>query len=108
MASHMTDAEYKSGIAAVWRATYIMGIVTVIEVFAAIYLGPHLPKVLMNSLYAIASLIKAFFIIGEFMHLRYEKRAFMISLGVPLIFLVWAIIAFATEGHSWFLMNHPQ
>ena len=105
---HLTDEDYKSGIAAVWRATAIMGVVTVVEVIVAIYLGPIAPKLLINSFYAMASLVKAFFIIGEFMHLRYEKRAFMISLGVPLMFLVWAIIAFASEGHSWFLMNHPK
>jgi cytochrome c oxidase subunit IV len=108
MSSHLSDAEYQSAKAAVYRATWILGVVTVVEVAVALILGPHLPKLLINSFYVLASLMKAFFIIGEFMHLRYEKRAFMISLGVPLIFLVWAIIAFASEGHSWFLMNHPK
>ena len=108
MSSHLSDAEYLSAKAAVWRATAILGVVTIVEVAAALILGPKLPKVLMNSFYALASLAKAFFIVGEFMHLKYEKRAFMISLGVPLVFLVWAIIAFASEGHSWFLMNHPK
>jgi hypothetical protein len=108
MAGHLSDAEYKSSVAAVWRATWILGVVTVVEVAVALILGPHLPKILINSFYVLASLAKAFFIVGEFMHLKYEKRAFMISLGVPLIFLVWAIIAFATEGHSWFMMNHPK
>lgn len=108
MAGHLSDEQYKSAVSAVWRATAILGVVTVVEVIAALVLGPKLPKVLMNSFYALASFAKAFFIVGEFMHLKYEKRAFMISLGVPLVFLVWAIIAFASEGHSWFLMNHPK
>ncbi|MBK8353133.1 MAG: cytochrome C oxidase subunit IV family protein [Saprospirales bacterium] len=45
------------------------------------------------------SLAKAAYIIGEFMHLKYEKRVFMLSIGLPLAFLVWAIIAFGVEGN---------
>ena len=106
MSTHLLEEEYKSGVAAVWKATAILGVVTIVEVAVALILGPHLPKLLMNSFYTIASLAKAFFIVGEFMHLKYEKRAFMISLGVPLLFLLWAIIAFASEGHAWFIANY--
>jgi cytochrome c oxidase subunit IV len=105
MSSHLSDEEYKSGVSAVWRATAILAIVTVVEVIVALTLGSHLPKLIMNSFYVLASLAKAFFIVGEFMHLKYEKRAFMLSLGVPLVFLVWAIIAFAMEGHAWYIAN---
>ena len=108
MSGHQTEEQYNSSVKAVWRATAILSVVTVVEVVVALVLGPHLPKLIMNTFYVIASLAKAFFIVGEFMHLKYEKRAFMLSLGVPLIFLVWAIIAFATEGHYWNVLNHPK
>ena len=108
MSSHLSEEEYKSGVSAVWRATAILAVVTIVEVAVALILGPHLPKILMNTFYALASLAKAFFIVGEFMHLKYEKRAFMISLGVPLVFLVWAIIAFSLEGHAWFIANYQH
>ena len=39
------------------------------------------------------------------MHLTYEKRALIISLAVPLVFLVWAIIAFSWEASAWFHMK---
>jgi cytochrome c oxidase subunit IV len=45
--------------------------------------------------------MKAFFIVGEFMHLKYEVRAMAMSVLMPLLFLVWAIIAFGMEGESW-------
>ena len=106
MSSHLSDEQYNSAVSAVWRATGILAVVTVVEVAVALILGPHLPKILMNSFYVIASFAKAFFIVGEFMHLKYEKRAFMLSLGVPLVFLLWTIIALSLEGHSWFLANH--
>ncbi|MFN8238236.1 MAG: cytochrome C oxidase subunit IV family protein [Chitinophagales bacterium] len=108
MSGHLSEEQYKSHVAAVWRATIYLSIATVVEVVIALTLGHILPKFLLNSLYVMFSLIKAFFIVGEFMHLKYEKRAFMISLGIPLIFLVWAIIAFATEGHYWNVLNYPK
>ena len=64
-----------------------------------------IPRWGLNLTFIIASLGKAFFIIAEFMHLKYEKRILMISMGVPLIFLVWAIIAFMYEGNAWFHMR---
>lgn len=106
--THLSDEEYKSAVSAVWKATAILAVVTVVEVAVALILGPHLPKILMNTFYALASLAKAFFIIGEFMHLKYEKRVFMLSLGVPLLFLVWAIIAFTLDGHAWFIANYAH
>jgi cytochrome c oxidase subunit 4 len=108
MSNHLTEEQYQSGVKAVWRATAILSVVTVVEVAVALILGPHFPKIIMNTFYVLASLAKAFFIVGEFMHLKYEKRAFMLSLGVPLVFLVWAIIAFATEGHYWNVLNYPK
>lgn len=108
MSGHQTEEQYQSGVKAVWRATAILTVVTVAEVVFALTLGAIWPKIIVNSVYVIASVAKAFFIIGEFMHLKYEKRAFMLSLGVPLLFLVWAIIAFATEGHYWNVLNHPK
>lgn len=99
-----SDAEYKSQVSAVWKATFWMTLITIVEVIVALlwmnFLGGH-SKLILNSFFVAASATKAFFIIGEFMHLKYEKRALMISMAVPLIFLVWALIAFFWEGGSW-------
>jgi cytochrome c oxidase subunit IV len=107
----MDDAEYNNAVSGVWRVTVWLSIITVLEVaFALIYLNfssisEVVPRWLLNLTFIIASLGKAFFIIGEFMHLKYEKRVLMISLAVPLIFLVWAIIAFLYEANAWHNMR---
>jgi hypothetical protein len=111
MSGHLTEEQYRSQVAAVWRVTVILTIVTIVEVGMALfyfyYLNHH-GKSLLNLLFILLSVWKAYFIIGEFMHLRYEKRAFMMSLGVPLVFLIWAIIAFAWEGLAWYDMKFPN
>ena len=60
MSSHLTEEQYQSGVKAVWRATAILSVVTVVEVAVALILGLHLPVILMNTFYAIASIAKAF------------------------------------------------
>lgn len=102
---HLTDEQYSSQKKAVWRATLIMAVVTVLEVALAILLGDVLPLILINLMFIFMSVMKAFFIMGEFMHLKYETRALTMSILVPFLFLVWAIIAFAMEGTSWLDMR---
>ncbi len=99
MAGHqVSEEEYKKQVSNVWKVTVILSIVTIVEVAIALIFGGKWSKFLLNSLFVLFSLAKAGYIIGEFMHLKYEKRVFMLSLGLPLAFLVWAIIAFAVEG----------
>ncbi len=108
MSSHISEEQYQSGVKAVWRATAILSVITVVEVIVALTLGHILPRFLLNSFYAIASIAKAFFIVGEFMHLKYEKRAFILTFIVPLLFLLWVIIALIVEGHFWNTLNYPK
>ncbi|QQR98528.1 MAG: cytochrome C oxidase subunit IV family protein [Sphingobacteriales bacterium] len=98
---HLSEEQYQSQVKAVWRATLYLAIITVVEVVIALTLGGVLPKFVLNSLFVIMSVWKAYFIIGEFMHVKYEKRAFALSLGLPLSFLIWGIIAFMWDGSEW-------
>lgn len=103
------EAQYKSQVNAVWRATIIIAVVTVFEVSLALshffFFYEH-PKLVINLFMALATLIKAFYIIAEFMHLQYEKRTFFITLALPLVFLVWLIVAMMTEGKFAFSLLH--
>lgn len=47
------------------------------------------------------SLYKAYYIIYEFMHMRYEVKGLAMSVLLPTMLLLWAIIAFFQEGDSW-------
>jgi len=47
------------------------------------------------------SLYKAYFIVNEFMHMKYEVKGLAMSVLLPTLLLVWAIIAFLQEGNSW-------
>lgn len=111
MSHHLSDEQYISQKKAVWRATIILGLVTFVEIGLALMhyydiMGMHnLPKSILSSFMIILSLLKAYFIVGEFMHIRYEMRALTLTILVPLIFLVYGVIMFMWEGSAWLALR---
>jgi|SRR5690606_6846278 cytochrome c oxidase subunit 4 len=89
------------------KTIVILAIVTVVEVLIALtgkgYIieGFHAPKVVMNLTMIGLSLYKAYLIVFEFMHMKYEARGLMLSVLLPVGLLIWAIIAFLYEGTAW-------
>ncbi len=110
---HWNDNEYADGRKEVLKTIIILSCVTVLEVGIAIGYDVLVPggnnKWVINLLMAIFSVVKVIYIMGTFMHLKHEKKAFILSCLLPFSFLIWAIIAFVCEGASWhsmrFLLN---
>src|ERR1041385_395855 len=107
---HWTDSAYSDGRKDVLKTIIILSVVTVVEVSIAIGYdelardgGKY--KWVINLLMAIFSVVKVVYIMGTFMHLKHEKKWFMITVFAPFSFLIWAIIAFSYEGASWQMMR---
>lgn len=89
------------------KTIIILAVVTVIEVLVALtgkgYIidGFHADKWIMNSLMIGMSVYKAYLIVFEFMHMKYEARGLMLSVLLPVCLLIWAVIAFLYEGNAW-------
>jgi cytochrome c oxidase subunit IV len=91
----------------------LLGAITIIEVVFALFAKGHIvPSVTFgkdpgigHGLYMLAmigaSIYKAYFIIFFFMHMASEVRGMMFSVLMPMLLLVWAVIAFFNEGSSW-------
>ena len=63
--------------------------------------GVHLPHILIGGLMLVLSVVKAYLIVYEFMHMKYEVPGLVKTVLLPLFLLVWAIIAFLAEGNYW-------
>lgn len=98
---------YEEAKKVVFKGMIILGVVTLMEVSIALLgnghmiPGFHLHKWIMYPAMILLSMYKAYFIVYEFMHMRYEKKTLAISVLVPTLLLVWAIIAFLQEGNDW-------
>ena len=82
-------------IAKLWKVAGILGIVTAIE-FVIAFTMHH--GALKTSIFIGLTIVKAAYIVGEFMHLRYEVKLLFWSILIPLIFVVWMLVAFIYEG----------
>ncbi len=89
------------------KTIIILGVITIVEVMLTltgkgyIIKGFHLPHMLISFLMIAGSLWKAYLIVFEFMHMKYEARGLMLSVLLPVGLLVWAIISFLYEGQAW-------
>jgi cytochrome c oxidase subunit IV len=85
----------KEKIKHLWKVAMYMGIITAVEfVIAFVMEAGHLK----TSLFVVLTIVKAGYIVGEFMHLRYETKLLYWSILVPIVFIVWAIVVFVYEG----------
>ena len=88
---------------AVWRTFWILLCITVVElIIAIIYYETHFfPKHILNGVFIIMTLAKAFFIIAEFMHLGHEIRNLVMTIAIPACLFIWFLVAFAWDGTSY-------
>src|SRR4028119_534577 len=88
---------------AIWRTFWILLVITCIELIIGMFIAPHFPsiKILFNVLYIFLTLIKAFYIVAEFMHLRYELKNLLMTIVVPLFLFTWFVGAFLWDGDSY-------
>ena len=81
----------------IWKTMIILAILTGIEFILAFAMDRgHL----LTSIFVVLTFAKTFFIVGEFMHLKYEVKVLILSITIPMLFIVWLIVAMLAEGSS--------
>ena len=85
----------KEKIKKLWTVAGILGIVTAVE-FVIAFTLPHGPA--KTFLFVALTIVKAGYIVLEFMHLKYEVKILFWSILIPMIFVVWMLVAFVYEG----------
>lgn len=85
----------KEKIKKLWTVAGILGIVTAVE-FVIAFTMPHGPA--KTFLFVALTIVKAGYIVLEFMHLKYEVKILFWSILLPMIFVVWMLVAFVYEG----------
>lgn len=85
----------KEHIKKIWKTAGILALVTAVE-FALAFTMPR--GALLISLFIILTLVKAFYIVAEFMHLRHEVKTLIYTIIVPTVFVLWLIVALLMEG----------
>lgn len=85
----------KEKIKKLWTVAGILGAITAVEFIVAFTMAHGAMK---TSIFVVMTIVKAAYIVGEFMHLKYESKVLLWSILIPLGFVVWMLVAFVYEG----------
>lgn len=93
----------------IWQVFFILLVITCIEFFIALFMVPHhyIKVELVNPIYIILTLLKAFFIVAYFMHLKFERTSLIFAIIVPILFIIGLILVLTNESHHWIDLLHP-
>jgi cytochrome c oxidase subunit 4 len=85
----------KAKVRHIIKVALILFVVTVIEFIIAFTIGAG---GLRTSIFVIMTIVKAYYIVSEFMHLGHEEKGLKWMIIFPTILVVWLIIALLVEG----------
>lgn len=85
----------KEKIKKLWTVAGILGAVTAVEFVIAFTMSAGPSK---TAIFVILTIVKAGYIVGEFMHLRYEVKILFWAILIPTLFIIWMLVAFVYEG----------
>jgi cytochrome c oxidase subunit IV len=97
---------HESNTKRIWTVFGILSVITIVEVIFGIikpeslHLNSFLGLNLLNWLFIILTLVKAYYIVYAFMHMEGETKTLRNAVILPLIFLViYLLFILLTEAH---------
>ncbi|HEY4629085.1 MAG TPA: cytochrome C oxidase subunit IV family protein [Flavobacterium sp.] len=98
--------EHVSNTKRIWTVFGILSVITIVEVIFGIvkpeslHMTNFLGLNLLNWLFIILTIVKAYYIVYAFMHMEGEKSSLRYAVILPLIFLViYLLFILLTEGN---------
>lgn len=82
------------------KVFWVLLVVTIVEIALALlhFEANFMPRGILNAIFIGLTIIKAFYIVAEFMHLKHEVKQLVWTILIPLVFLLWGIAALLWEG----------
>ncbi len=85
----------KAKVRHIFKVALYLFVVTVLEFIIAFTLPAGGLK---TMIFVVMTIVKAFYIVSEFMHLGHEVKGLKWSIVFPMLLVVWLLIALLVEG----------
>ncbi|WP_375562562.1 cytochrome C oxidase subunit IV family protein [Bernardetia sp. OM2101] len=89
----------------IWMVAGILAVVTAVEYVIAFTVPPSMYR---NVVFILLTLVKAGYIVAEFMHLKHEQKYLIFAIIAPTIFVCWLILSMLIEGTTMFGIRFPE
>lgn len=90
----------KKKIVGIWKIAGILAIITAVEFLIAFTVPAETWKYTRIVVFILLTIVKAYYIVSDFMHLGHEQKALVYSIILPCIFLCWLILALLMEAQG--------
>lgn len=94
----------------IWKVFFYLLFLTALEFFIALALvhkGIVQKGMAVNVVYILLTLVKAYYIVAYFMHLKFEKFGFIFCVCIAFFFIIYFIILMLIEG-NYLLTNYNE
>ncbi len=99
--THLEHAEEHAAMSKgkIWQVFFILLILTVIEFIIALAVPVSaMSHGVKNFIYIALTILKAYYIVAYFMHLKFERSALITSILIAFIFIIYFIVLLLVEG----------
>ncbi|MEO9872995.1 cytochrome C oxidase subunit IV family protein [Ekhidna sp.] len=79
------------------KVMWYLALITAIE-FGIAFTVPHEHKWIRIVVFIALTIVKAYYIVAEFMHLGHEKKSLRMSIVLPMLFVVFFIFIMIYQG----------
>jgi cytochrome c oxidase subunit IV len=86
------------GTSDIWNRFWILLGLTIIDVGFYFILAPGMIR---NVIFIVLGIVKAWFIVGTFMHMKHEKKGLSYMIIFPMILIIFFLVWMMYEGHFW-------
>lgn len=100
---HGVDAHHDPGMTKgkIWKVFFYLLALTALEFFIALALvhpGVIQKSLAVNIVYIVLTLVKAYYIVAYFMHLKFETFGFITTVSIVFLFIIYFIVLMLIEG----------
>lgn len=89
---------HSHGTRALWRTFIVLSVVTILDIILYFTIPPSMAR---NITFILLGVLKAWFIVFEFMHMKYEKESLKLTILIPIVFVIYLIAFLLLEGNFW-------
>lgn len=89
-----TPADMKSQI---WKTFWLLLGLTIIDI-VLYFMLLSTTSLLKNWVFIILGIVKAYYIVGIFMHMKFERKTLMYTIIVPMVFVIFFVALMLIEG----------
>ena len=98
----ITYQGHSHGTKDIWRSFWILLGITILDF--ALYFAMD-PGMFRNTIFIVFGVVKAYFVVFSFMHMKHEKTALVLTILVPVLFILGLIYGLLFEGNYWSLIK---